>query len=482
MKHIRASALLLALFMLITLAASCAEQSSGDNTKTTTAADSTETEAAETSALSTVEVNDYEGYSYKIIVTNQDKRQVDFVAEEENGSTLNDLVFRRNMRVEDTFNVVITAEDNDFGTINSLAQKDATAGDSSYSLYVSNATAYSAASSGYLLAVNQINGIDLSQIWWDQDAIDGMSIGGNIYMVVGDICPTELLTSECILFNKKLFDNHSIAYPYDSAFAGEWTMDEMYAICNGLTEDIDGDGKYSDKTDLFSFTCWYDNSQAFFYGAGGQMISKDEDDLPYLNWDIDRYSSIYEKLYNIIIGTNANYSTSDHEYSFKVFNEGRAYFCGITFQKIEMFLRDMEDDYGVLPMPKYDESQSRYQTDVSGAGSFCIWPISQADLDTVANVTEGLAAASYDMVTPSLYDVIVSVKNVRDEESAQMVQLIIRNRVFDMAHMYYIAGDDFTIDLLKAKSTDVASYFAKKEKSATSSLEKITNAFLENNQ
>ena len=85
------------------------------------------------------------------------------------------------------------------------------------------------------------------------------------------------------------------------------------------------------------------------------------------------------------------------------------------------------------------------------------------------------------MITPSLYDVIVSVKNVRDEESAEMVQLIIRNRVFDMSHMYYLPGDDFVYDLLKLKSSNVASYFAQREKTATATLDKLVNNFLENN-
>ncbi|MDD4772811.1 MAG: ABC transporter substrate-binding protein [Eubacteriales bacterium] len=480
MKHSRLTAVTALLVLSAVLFISCVSQTGDEpgNTINTTGAD---TEPVVTSALSTVEVNDYDGYVFSIVVTNQDKRHVDFVAEEETGATLNDLVYRRNMRVEDTYNITLASEDKDYGMINSTVQKDVAAGESSYSLYVSNATAYTLASAGNLIAFNNMPGINIENPWWDQNAIAGMSIGGNIYMLTGDISPTGLLTSECILFNKKLFADKNIAYPYDIAFDGGWTMDVMYDIGKGLTEDVNGDGKISDKDDLFSFTCWFDNAHAFFYGAGGVMVNKDEEDIPFLDWDIERYSSIYEKLYNIVIVNEANYSTSDHEYSFKVFNEGRAYFCGITFQKIEMFLRDMNDDYGVLPMPKYDESQERYMTDVSGAGSMIIMPVSAADTEIVGNITEALAAAAYDMITPSLYDIIASTKNVRDEESARMVQLIIRNRVFDMAHMYYIPGDDFCYDLLKAKSTDVASYFAGKEAAANSTLDKLVTAFLENN-
>jgi len=37
---------------------------------------------------------------------------------------------------------------------------------------------------------------------------------------IGDISPTELLTSECMLFNKRLFDDNGMAYPSEDALAG----------------------------------------------------------------------------------------------------------------------------------------------------------------------------------------------------------------------------------------------------------------------
>ena len=97
-----------------------------------------------------------------------------------------------------------------------------------------------------------------------------------------------------------------------------------------------------------------------FYGAGGYLSKKDESDYPVIDFDIDKISTIYDKIYKLVIENQANYSTVDHEGTFKLFKQGRAYFCDITFQKIELFLRDMEDDYGVLPLPKFDDSQPSY--------------------------------------------------------------------------------------------------------------------------
>ncbi len=472
---------------------SCSDNSDSDSGNDTSSSSVTENntvqsnssesdESAETSALSKVPVNDYGGYEFKVIVTNQDSRHVDFVAEELNGETLNDLVYERNMAIEEMYNIKITAVGEDFGAINNMITQNVAAGDNTYDLYVSNATAYSNASAGHLLPFNSISSINLSAPYWDQAAYRDMSIGGNIYMMTGDITPTGLLTSECLLFNKHLFDESGIEYPYQDALDGTWTFDKFKEISSGLTRDLNGDGEINVNDDMYSLTCWSDYAYALYSGAGGRMVSKDENDIPYLDWNLEKQANIYQKIYDVVIGNNAHYSTVDHELSFSVFNDGRAYFCGITFQKIEMFLRDMEDDFGVLPLPKYDESQETYVTDVSGAGSMVVLPVTTKDIDMTGNIVDALAAASYDMITPDLINVIASTKNVRDAESSEITKMIIRNRMFDISHMYYLPGDGFVEALLKEDSTDVASYMEKNRKLATKTLESLVEKFIENNQ
>ena len=480
----RITASLLLISMLIA-AAACGETaesapSAGANEEAATDAVLEETEAGTTYAIDTIEKQDFGGREFKAVSTNQDQRQVDIIAEEENGATLNDLVYRRNSKLEELFNVKIVASDKGYDEITNAAIKAAQAGDNPYDLYMTNFTAYSAASQGYLLPWNKISSMDITQPWWDQAAISDMSIAGNSYLITGDISPTCMLTSECILFNKKLFDSMGMEYQYQTAFDDKWTIDKMINQSKGLTTDLDGDGTFKDKTDLFGFTLWYDGATALFYGQGAYMSKKEDGDIPVIDYNVDKISSRINNIYTLCFDNESNYSKTDHEMSFKVFNQGRAYFCDITFQKVEMFLRDMEDDYGVLPLPKYDEAQERYQTNVSGAGTAIILPVSCTETDVVGTLIDAYAAIAYDDITPSLFDVIASVKNTRDEESSQMVQLIIRNRVYDPIRMYGIPGGDIAEDLMKKKSNDVASYLAKNESKAVTQLEKLVSAFSEN--
>lgn len=484
MKTKKILALLMAGLMLCLSFAACSESKENTDEGTpsagsevTTPAPETEAETEKVTAESTLTIEDFGGREYRMISTNQDNRQVDIIAEEMTGATLNDLVFGRNTRVSDLYNVTMNAEQADYGAINTMVQKDTKSGDMSYDLYLTNYTANSLASNGVLYDFYQLPSVQLDMAWWDQNEKNDLTIMGKLFMAIGDISPTELLTSECMLFNKRLFDNHNIAYPYPDALEGTWTLDKCFGIANGLTEDLNGDGQIKVEDDLFSLTCWYDYGTACLYGAGGDFSHVDENGQVVLDIDLEKIVNIYEKLWKLFIDAEANYETAQHERSFKVFNEGRAYFCGITFQKIETFLRDMEDDYGVLPNPKYDENQANYSTCVSGAGSMVVVPVSCTDPAFVGAMMEAMAAISYDMITPDLIHVLASTKNVRDEESSQIVQMIIRNRNHDTARNHDIQCDRYVENMIPKKDKDVASFFAKNEKMWNKNVEKLNTAY-----
>ncbi|MBR4205373.1 MAG: hypothetical protein IKQ92_07840 [Clostridia bacterium] len=479
----RIIALLLAALLLTLAFASCSEskENSGDDTAAQPSTPSAENETAPEeeviTAVSTLTVTNNAGRDYRMISTNQDNRQVDIIAEEITGATLNDLVYNRNAKVSEMYNITMSAEEADYGSINGMVQKDAASGDTSYDLYLTNYTANPLGMDGRLYNFYDLPHVDLSQPWWDQNEKEDMTIKGRLFLAIGDISPTELLTSECMLFNKRLFEQDGMTFPYEDALNGTWTLDKCFALADGKTRDLNGDGKIKVTDDLFSLTCWYDYAASLLYGAGGDFSHVDSDGLAALDIDLEKSMNIYEKIYSLVIDTEANYETAEHERSFKVFNEGRAYFCGITFQKIEAFLRDMEDDYGVLPIPKYDETQANYSTCVSGAGSMVVVPVSCGDPDFIGLIMEAMAAVSFDQITPDLIHVLASTKNVRDQESSEITQMIIRHRNFDTARMHDVTVDGYVEALLRKKSTDVSSYFASNEKMWNKKLETVNKKY-----
>ena len=154
---------------------SCSEGESTDNAGTTAGTENVVTDAGaaeeetvpeETErpkAEDTLTVKDFGGRDYRMISTNQDSRHVDILAEEMTGATLNDLVFARNTKVSELYNVKMTAEQTDYGSINNMVKADTTAGDMSYELYLTNYTAHPMGTGGYLYNFYDLPGVDLSQ-------------------------------------------------------------------------------------------------------------------------------------------------------------------------------------------------------------------------------------------------------------------------------------------------------------------------------
>ena len=123
------------------------------------------------------------------------------------------------------------------------------------------------------------------------------------------------------------------------------------------------------------------------------------------------------------------------------FKEGRGLFFGEVAQNLTALNREMDGDYGVLPVPKYDKAQANYRTWTHDSGSALsvTSAVSDKDAELVGDIIQMYAILSYQHVKPKFYDVMLSTKSVRDPESPVMLDIIFQNRVYDMA-MYFDLG------------------------------------------
>ena len=452
------------------------EASSSDTEAVTTAA-----ETEDPSAFTLMPAVDYNGHEFRVLLLEEDERHVDIMTEGmETGDTMNDLVFRRNLAVEEKYHVKISGEKADPGVVDDTIRNQVNANDNAYDLYFAKGSCNALASGGYLYDMTTVPYLDLSQTWWDQTAISGLTVGNRLYVATGDITPSSLLTSACLVFNKKLFSDYDIAFPYDAAREGRWTIEYMNELTKGLTSDVNADGVYDYHDDLFTLSSWFsDSAFSLFYGCGGMMSKKNADDIPVISYDIDQYTRIYDKIYSLIIDSSSYFVTDRNQYetTYECFNLGNAFFCDITLQKIGLFLRNMEDEFGILPMPKFDESQLNYIAHVNGAAGFVVIPSNAENIERTGMLVEALAVSAYEMITPSLYEVIVKTKNVTDVESAEMVDMIIRNRVFDAYYMYGLSGFDFVKTQLNKRTNNIASTLEKNSVRAEKDLQKIVDAY-----
>ena len=483
----RTFCILLAVLLAAMSLAACSEKPSDSPTDAMTPG--SENETAEIPETEETEIPDnlpdvtYDGYTYRV-ASYSEKIGI----EEETGEVLNDALFRRDKAVEERFDIILEGVVHDDYTAATNAVKQAvTAGTNDFDCaFLHMVSAAGAASAGYFYSLDELDAVDPTKPWWDTDCVDAFTVAGHMKLICGMPLPNAMLRSSCLAFNKNRFDDYSIEYPYGTVDAGEWTLDALYELTKDMTTDLDGDGKIVEANDFFGLTSWYlDSPYSFYYGAGGTIVTKDADGVPVVNTDLESATAIYEKIYRVIYENQSNYHTDINNYreAYNTFLQGRALFCeaSLLHFKDDDF-REMEDDYGVLPMPKFDAAQSQYMSFVNGAACMIAVPASVENPERTGILLEGIASESWRNVREALFEITAKSKSSRDADSTRMMDLVMENRVFDLgySHMYDQVYVHFVRDLLASGSTEVASTLQRNQKVIDKALERIINAYEKN--
>ena len=87
-------------------------------------------------------------------------------------------------------------------------------------------------------------------------------------------------------------------------------------------------------------------------------------------------------------------------------------------------MRKAEFNYGIVPFPKYDNSQRDYVSWIYGGAASCGVPYTNPDLERTGVVLENLAAFSHKFVKNEYYEVVVQTRTVRDSDSIEMLDII----------------------------------------------------------
>jgi len=180
----------------------------------------------------------------------------------------------------------------------------------------------------------------------------------------------------------------------------------------------------------------------------------------------NEYSGKYPNVYSDMIRRN--------------FREDRAlfYIAGLLTYTL---LRDMESEFGMVPMPKFDSAQDRYYTtyNPNNASALSI-PVTNVRLDDTGLVAEALAAESMYTLTPAYYEVALERKYMRDEQSRAMLDIILSSRVYDLNIVYNWGGSyDIFERLTQRSSRDFASEFERVAERAEIEIAKTVETFAE---
>jgi hypothetical protein len=484
---------ILLLCAMLCSAVGCASGSEDSESTETTAAETvsaeeTVAEETETERLTAdLPERDFEGYTFVGATKGTSSAHWtsrDFYAEELTGEAINDAVYNRNLAVCDRYNFKMEEYGAESGEPVSDAEKAVTAGEDTYDVILAGATINSMITKGMLYDLYNVPYMDLSQPWYDQNANSSLSIANKLYVSCGDLNIMDNDATWSILFNKRLAEDLGLGNFYDMVKEGTWTQDVLLSAMEAACIDLNGDG-VRDSNDQWGNVGESFDVMAYMIGAGARCFTKDENDMPVLAVDSERYVDAYSKA-NAING-NANLCLTavatnwDWDLLDGVFTEGRCLFSYVGLNRVTLF-RNMEDDFGILPTPKYDEAQENYYNTVScWSANFFAIPVTASNIERTGIILEALSAESKYTLTPAYYDVTLKTKAARDEESSEMLDIIFNSRVFELAN-FYEWGGIFDVPGTQSENgnDDIASAVKKVTKVVEKTMQKTIDTILEN--
>ena len=384
--------LLCALFVISAFTA-CADKPGDDTSSAVTTngnGNAETTEAAETEDESYImdpdtvaKASQYKGEKLTILANSGFWPADDIFREEDSEDPVDSAIYNRNEYVKNTYQFDIeVVEDTNVATTLKNAYKS---GISDYD--VAAFCAYEAcplAAENIFQDLTQIENLNLSKKYWDQGLFEGLSIDNKLFYITGDISTKANAGTFLMMFNKKLASDLDLDDLYEVVRQGKWTLDYLNKIIkeNGYVDD--GNAKV-DVYDKFGMGIQIEAYLAFFFGAGGRMVLKDNDQMPYLALNNEKNISIIDKIYDLTQLDNKTIDAHDHlnepPYSAGegfastlAFKENRCIFYLSNAANI-LGLREMDADFGVLPTPQYDESQTDYYSYVYHGAALYVIPV-----------------------------------------------------------------------------------------------------------
>lgn len=412
-----------------------------------------------------------------------------FQPEELTGEAVNDAIFERNSKITERFNINLTyvSKACEWGTQstqwNNELYNSVMANDGAYDLVAGYAsTIPEVVTKNILLNWKDIPYIDLSQSWWSERASEALTINDRLYLLTGDYSISLWDNMFGFLFNKQVAEDFRLDDMYDIVRSGQWTLDLLLTLSSGVSMDADGNGTW-DENDIYGMISnWSTSIDTFQTSCNMAVVSHTANGSLEITLNSERAVSILEKVCALYNSTHGAYTFSEGgdltTYN-NMFSENRALFYAIFFDNITA-LRDMEADFGILPYPKFDETQTEYSSTSRDNFDLFVVPIDVKDTEFTGIITEALCAESYRSVIPDYYDVVLKTKTSRDEESAEMIDLIRDSLTFDIGYLCSTSlnsiGHIF-VNLVRTNSTDLASSYASSEKAAQVKLNEMLAAY-----
>jgi hypothetical protein len=402
--------------------------------------------------------------------------------EKTTNDTLFDAIYYRNTTVEDRLGVEISqisqaCPSSNSETWNSTLRNAVLTKSGDYdaaAIYGSQSSAL--AVEGLYYNVLDLPHLELSKPWWNQSIVDELTLFDTLYFLAGDICVTEIAEGIAFFFNKDMFaeffgsQNIDI---YQVVRDQKWTIDYMIDLVSNVWVDENSDGVISDG-DVVGFSAASNMAGAGYMdcwvAAMDIKLTTMVDGYPELTFYNEHTVEAFEKVQKLYINnpgtlraesiSSTSFKNGTQMFNQSILNSGDG-------------LRDMQDDYGVLPIPKFDEEQDDYHGIFHNSASLIVVLSTCQAPEKVGATLELMSAEGYKQVTPAYFEICLQGKYSDEPADAEMYDRIIKSFVYSFGFCYSTKSLEGIGSLFRDIDADIAQRYEQNKIKYQTSLETL---------
>ncbi len=489
------TSVILIILMLTALFVSCSDKNENNNSNTKT--DS----GTETEIESETEIKDdlpadinFDGAKVNILSRAFSRYKDELTVDDYTGDVVNDAIYERVLNVQDRLNIEVVnnreAPNDSHGPF-AMVEKAVKTDDPVYDLFVGSMyNSMSASVNGYWQNMYDIENLNLSKPYWSYYFSEKASVGDKLYAITGDLAFSMIRLLGVTFFNKNLAAERNLPDLYSVVNNGEWTIDYEINLVKDIYDDLNGNSK-KDQKDFFGLgTSNTFSADAYTSSFDLSILTKDSDNYLEIGIDMDKYATAVEKICNMCwktqgVFTEAFYgSDAEMDDIAKHFSAENYLLISSWLYSTELeYMRDMTDDYGIIPYPKYDESQENYFSYANDQFSVFVIPspVPESKTPVIGAFLEAMCSVSKKTVLQSYFEIALKEKYSRDSESSAMLDIIVSGFKLDPAWMYstnmqYLPHNMIRTHIIN-KTSNIATTYASKEKAYEKSLENLNKRF-----
>ncbi len=374
----------------------------------------------------------------------------EFFVEDVTGDAIGDQIWERNAQVEDGLNIKLnyasaSGDGNSFGQFVQTVSTDISSGACEYDIVAGySRSAPLMALQGLATELTDMKYLDVSNPWWAPALTEECTINNKLFYCSGDISTNLLWMMTGTFFNKNLIDQQGLEDPYQLVKDNKWTLDKLIEMTSGAYNDMDGGGS-KDETDFFGHVMYNINIDGYITSCG--FIALEKNNSGEINISPTMTS---QKTYDMLDKLGEWINSPDVIYKNStgirdVFFEERSLF--ITDRVFIAAGKDNESQaqgkiefvYGIVPVVKYDASQTNWYTSVGHP--FTMYAISagvvnEQLLDACDATLEFMAQKSYELVTPAVFESAMKIQYAHDNDASAMYDILRENVRFDLGRLY----------------------------------------------